>query len=144
MNFWVVYDNVDPGNMIGWLVSELARAEQDGVKVFIISHIPLGNGDCVADWSHQYNLVIRRFSHVIAGAFYAHTHKDHFQIFFDEQGQPINMGYVAQSQTTYKNLNSGYKVYHVDGVRDNATFEVMETENWIIHQQKANQNSTPE
>ena len=63
-----------------------------------------------------------RYRDTIAGIFYAHTHKDHFQMFFSENGAPYHVGFVAQSQTIYNNLNVGYKIYHVDGNQGDTSY----------------------
>ena len=65
-----------------------------------------------------------RYEGSIAGIFYGHTHKDHFQVFFDPEDpeKPTKVGFVAQSQTMYTDMNPGYKVYTVDGGRENSTY----------------------
>ena len=53
----------------------------------------------------------------MTGLFYGHTHKDHFQLFFDpdDPDRVFDIAYIAQSQTTYSNMNPGYRIYTIEG-----------------------------
>jgi len=144
-NWWLLHDSHDPGEVLEWMAAELQRAETDGVYAYIISHIPSGHDDCGYTWSHEYNRIVNRYEDVIAGIFYGHTHKDHFQLFFDldDPSRATKIGYVAQSQTSYSYLNPGYKVYYVDGARTDKTYGVVDHENWIMDLEQSNLDMTP-
>ncbi|KAA0199151.1 hypothetical protein HAZT_HAZT000080, partial [Hyalella azteca] len=141
---WLLYDSVDPGEVLKWMAGELQRAEDDGVYVYLISHIPSGN-DCHYTWSREYSKIVSRYEGVIAGIFYGHTHNDQFQMFFDydNPSRPIEVGFVAQSQTTYSDLNSGYKIYTIDGGHENSTYTVLDHENWYFDLDRANFEMVP-
>ncbi|XP_018009494.1 sphingomyelin phosphodiesterase [Hyalella azteca] len=143
-NWWLLYDSVDPGEVLKWMAGELQRAEDDGVYVYLISHIPSGN-DCHYTWSREYSKIVSRYEGVIAGIFYGHTHNDQFQMFFDydNPSRPIEVGFVAQSQTTYSDLNSGYKIYTIDGGHENSTYTVLDHENWYFDLDRANFEMVP-
>ena len=51
----------------------------------ILGHIPPGHVDCVRVWSANFNAIVGRYSHIIAGQFYGHTHLDEFQLFFSKE-----------------------------------------------------------
>ncbi|KAA0199149.1 hypothetical protein HAZT_HAZT000078 [Hyalella azteca] len=144
-NWWLLYDSVDPGEVLEWMAGELQRAEDDAVYVYLISHIPSGHDDCHYTWSREYSKIVARYEGVIAGIFYGHTHKDHFQMFFDpdDPSRPIEVGFVAQSQTTYSDLNSGYKIYTIDGGHENSTYTVLDHENWYFDLDRANFEMVP-
>lgn len=46
LNPWTLYDPVDPGNQLKWLVKELHSAELANEKVHILGHIPPDNREC--------------------------------------------------------------------------------------------------
>ncbi len=59
-----------------------------------------------------------RFAATIKGQFYGHTHFDEFKVFFNRvDKRPSNVAHVGPSLTPFENLNYGYKIYHVDGLR---------------------------
>lgn len=61
----------------------------------------------------------------MAAQFFGHTHKEQFKISYDVEGveaNPINVAFVGGSITTYSNLNPSYRVYTVDGQRQDSTF----------------------
>lgn len=65
-----------------------------------------------------------RYESTIAGFFYGHTHNDQFMIFYDpdDPQRAYHVGYVAQSQTPFHDLNPGYKVYIVDGDYEDSSY----------------------
>nr|XP_045606913.1 sphingomyelin phosphodiesterase-like isoform X2 [Procambarus clarkii] len=146
VNAWLLYDDVDPAEELQWMAAELQKAEDVGEKVYIIGHIPPGHEDCTNTWSHQYNRIIYRYESTIVGLFYGHTHKDHFMMFYDPEipERAYHVGYVAQSQTPYNKLNPGYRVYSVDGHYDGSSYRVLNTENWVLDLDEANENDDPD
>lgn len=50
-----------------------------------------------------------RYEGTVTGQFFGHTHKDEFQMFYDEatMTRPLGVAFVAPSVTTYINLNPG-------------------------------------
>lgn len=54
-------------------------------QVHIIGHIPPGSGDCLTPWSWNYYKIINRYESTVTAQFFAHTHLDEFEIFYDEK-----------------------------------------------------------
>lgn len=54
---------------------------------------------------------------VITSQFYGHTHYDEFELFYDpyRRYRVTNIAYIAPSQTSYYQLNPGYRLYKVQG-----------------------------
>lgn len=64
------------------------------IQVYIIAHVPVGYLPFVRNTtairqSHNERLVAicRKYSHVIAGHFYGHTHRDSIMVLLDQQGE---------------------------------------------------------
>jgi len=112
----------------------------DGEKVQIISHIPPGNSDCMSVFSREYNKIINRFESTVAGQFFGHTHKDEFKIFYDieDPSRATSVAYIGPGVTTFDYLNPGYKVYIIDGQRENSTFGVLDHSTWFMNMTAAN------
>ena len=74
---------------------------------------------CIGQWSEEYSRIIHRFRNIISAQFFGHTHNDEFEIFFgdNEVGErvPINMAYLAPSQTVIDSVNPAYRIYLIDG-----------------------------
>lgn len=63
-----------------------------------------------------------RFRDTITNHFYGHSHKDEFELYYSENGkEPVGVGFLGPSVTTYTNLNPGYRIYYVDGDRTNSS-----------------------
>ncbi|XP_067935933.1 sphingomyelin phosphodiesterase-like [Watersipora subatra] len=138
-NFWLLLNVTDPAHELQWLVSVLQSAELNGEKVHLLGHVPPGVDDCIRVWSENLNKIIVRYSNTIAGYFLAHTHQDEFELFYDPSSkQPVAIGYLSPSVTTFIGLNPGYRIYTVDGFYDNSTWGVLDHETKILNLTRAN------
>ncbi len=59
---WLGLDYSDPMDQLQWLHDELLLAEEAGEKVWILSHLPTGNGDCMSTWGREYTKIIERLN----------------------------------------------------------------------------------
>eukprot|EP01132_Coremiostelium_polycephalum_P004818 gene4818-6006_t len=106
-----------PNNQSDWFINVLEQAEANFEQVLIIGHIPCTLKSASTDpWCVMYEAVISRFSSIIAGQFYGHTHYDQIVVFSDPatHTQPTGMNYVTPSMTTYQNHEPGYRIYEYD------------------------------
>ncbi len=71
-----------------------------------------------------FHLVCCRYESTIVAQFFGHTHKDHFELFYDDKSfkRPTSIAYIGPSVTTYAGLNPGYRIYTVDGLHENTTW----------------------
>ncbi|XP_077366684.1 cyclic GMP-AMP phosphodiesterase SMPDL3A [Festucalex cinctus] len=105
----------DPAGQYEWLEDTLKKADSDAEKVFLISHVPLGflpfarNVTAIRS-EHNDRLVdiCRRYSHVIAGQFYGHTHKDSVMVLLDHQDEPVNSLFVSPAVTPIRDFLEPY------------------------------------
>ena len=115
-NFWLLLNFNDPHHHLHWLYRQLHKAELSKEKVYIIGHIAPGLHSCLGRWSHEYNRLVRRFRNTITGQFFGHTHLDEFEVFFNDELNPISVAYLAPSQTPWmdQGLNPAYRIYVID------------------------------
>lgn len=138
-NFWQLYDPVDPGNQLQWLVKELSEAEGNKQIVHIVGHAPITSDACTQTWAHNYLTIITRFKDIIKASFFGHTHRDELRLYYPtknaqadeasmldetqpfevnessegEKVQPILVGFVGGSITTFGYVNPCYKIYQM-------------------------------
>lgn len=145
LNWWVLYKDVDPGMMISWLVRELSRAEQRGELVHIIGHIPPLYIDCYAQWGHQFDRVVSRFSHIIRGQFYGHSHMDDIRIHYDvtDLNKAVGVEYITPNNGPFTNYNPAYRIFYVDGDHEGTTRDVLDYETWVMNLTHANAFDAP-
>ncbi|CAJ0945272.1 unnamed protein product, partial [Mesorhabditis belari] len=142
-NFFLLLDVVDPDGTLEWLTEQLLDAEQKNEKVHIISHIPAGDDYCLKGWSFNFYDIVNRFEGTIAAMFYGHTHKDDFNVFYengDPTGRPTHFTWIAPSLTTYSYLNPAYRIYTIDGAYTGSSYTVLEAETYWADVAAANQN----
>ncbi|KAL7937255.1 Metallo-dependent phosphatase-like protein [Trichoderma chlorosporum] len=131
-NFWLYQEPMqqDPDGQIQWLVNELDAAEKAGERVYIIGHMPLGEGDAFHAGSNYLDQVVNRYSSTIAAMFFGHTHLDHFEISYSDYSNQdasnaIMASYICPSLTPTSGMPS-FRVYDVDpetfGVLDSTTY----------------------
>lgn len=132
-NFWLYINSTDPGNQLQWLIHELQISELLHESVHIIGHIPPGGEDCLRVWSKNFNRIVQRYQKTITAQFYGHTHTAGFEIFYDANDlqtrfkrsnsygsstpQPISVGFIGPSVTSFIGLNPSFRVYTIDPSR---------------------------
>jgi len=139
LNFYLIRESsVDPLNQLEWLRQELLDAESNNQTVFIMGHIPPGSLNCDPQWSARFRALADRFTNIIRGQFYGHTHNDQFQIvrsFADES--PVGVIYVSPSLTTYTSLYPSFRIFEVDA----DTNQVVDYQQYRLNLTKWNENT---
>jgi len=99
----------DPAGQFKWLKGTLETAKDLNKKVFIFGHVPPGAFERSVNttWFYpQFNLayisLIKNYSDVISGQFFAHQHSDSFKIIYDDNSNPILTILLAPSVTPWK------------------------------------------
>ncbi|XP_062323253.1 acid sphingomyelinase-like phosphodiesterase 3a isoform X1 [Osmerus eperlanus] len=117
-------NTTDPSGQLQWLQETLEGSVQAREKVFVIAHVPVGYLPWARDTTaireiHNEQLVsiFRKYSDIIAGQFYGHTHRDSIMVLQDEQGKPVNSLFVSPAVTPIKSVsepysnNPGFRMY---------------------------------
>jgi len=114
MNWFLMRNPTDAGHMLQWIEDELKESEANNQFVWILGHIPPNNA--LNEWSMRFNALTDRFSYIIRGQFYGHTHDDEIGFFpsFANKSKISNVYFTAPSLTTYNNRNPEYRVMTVD------------------------------
>jgi len=114
-DFYLFENPTDPQGQLAWLRTELYESEANEQPVFIIGHIPPGNFGCDSEWSARYRAIIDRFTNIIRGQFFGHTHEDHFEVarsYIDNS--PMSSVFITPSLTTRSYLHPSFRIYEVD------------------------------
>ncbi|XP_064103254.1 sphingomyelin phosphodiesterase-like isoform X1 [Macrobrachium nipponense] len=145
LNWWLLYKSIDPGLVLRWLVTELQKAEGRGELVHIIGHIPPYYSDCYAQWAHQFSRIVSRYSHIIRGQFYGHSHMDEFRVHYDVHApkKPIGVQYITPNNGPFQGLNPSYRIFYVDGDHPETTRNVLDYETWVMNLTHANKFDAP-
>nr|MCP8716485.1 hypothetical protein [Asgard group archaeon] len=115
-----------------FLVDELLASERKGQRVWIVTHIPLGDYDTLPIASRIFGKIVERFSpYTIANIFVGHTHKDRFLILYSSNSSQevediINMTWNVQSVSPLTRLNPGWRYYEVE----NESFNIINSYNY--------------
>ncbi|NXH18962.1 ASM3A phosphodiesterase, partial [Bucco capensis] len=117
----------DPANQLAWLQGVLETSSHKKEKVYILGHVPVGylpyarNSTALRQpYNERLVRLFRRYSAVIAGHFFGHTHRDSIMVLLDEQGKAVNSLFVAPAVTPVKNVwqlesnNPGVRLYQYD------------------------------
>ncbi|KAF7332972.1 Sphingomyelin phosphodiesterase [Mycena venus] len=127
--------NPDNSGMLRFLTDELQDAEDAGDRVWILGHVLSGftGGDGIENPTDLFYQIVDRFSpHVIANIFWGHSHEDHFQIYYSNNGTNMSaetaqaVSWIGPSITPLTDLNSGFRMYEVDS----NTFEILDAYTW--------------
>jgi len=123
-NFFLIQDPTDPfkqvrnyvNSKIEWLESTLREIEKNNEVAFIIGHISPGDTTFLSECTKRYNAIADRFSHIIRGQFFGHSHNDEFKILreYFNRTKISSIVHLAPSLTTYTGQNPSFRIYDVD------------------------------
>lgn len=111
---WLTYHPKDINEQLSWLVNVLSQSENNNEWVHILSHVPANEEECQYTWNREFKKIVKRYSHIISAQFNGHTHNDEHTVIYDNK-KPINVAWNGGSLTAWKNLNSNYKIYSING-----------------------------
>ncbi|XP_045150238.1 acid sphingomyelinase-like phosphodiesterase 3a, partial [Echinops telfairi] len=118
----VTMNQSDPANQFEWLEMTLNGSRQYKEKVYLIAHVPVGylpftqNTTALREYYNEKLIdIFRKYSDVIAGQFFGHTHRDSIMVLSDEKGNPISSLFVAPAVTPVKGVRQ--KETNYPGVR---------------------------
>jgi hypothetical protein len=104
----------DPGDMLGWLQSELKDLEDVNGTAIILSHVP-NLDECTRQFGRRYHAIMDRYQTVIRWGMYAHIHQEQYQVAKDVyMKQSIGMNFIIGSATTYQGKPPSFNVIYLD------------------------------
>ncbi|XP_058470328.1 acid sphingomyelinase-like phosphodiesterase 3a [Solea solea] len=149
----VTSNMTDPAGQFQWLEKTLDKAAQSLEKVYIIAHVPVGYLPFVKNITairetHNERLVsiFRKYSHVVAGHFYGHTHRDSIMVLLDQKGKPLNSLFVSPAVTPIKHVmepysnNPAFRMYLYEA----EDFGVLDIWQYYLNLTEANEKQRPD
>jgi len=113
LDFELFQDPTDPGGFIEFLYNVLLEAEKNDENVFLLAHIPVTME--LVEWSTRFNAIVDRFSYIIRGQFYGHTHAENIHIhrsYIDDT--PVGIQWVQASLTTFFIKHPSFRIFTFD------------------------------
>jgi len=102
-DFNVLRNPTDPLGQLAWVEELLRGAEKNNENIYITGHIPPALVGCYPDWAGRYNALIERFSGVVKGQFFAHTHTEDLHI-TRSFNNSAPTGYIMTTSSVTTNL----------------------------------------
>eukprot|EP00708_Paratrimastix_pyriformis_P002724 GAFH01001477.1.p1 GENE.GAFH01001477.1~~GAFH01001477.1.p1 ORF type:complete len:499 (-),score=166.43 GAFH01001477.1:110-1417(-) len=139
----------DPAGQFAWLRSQLARAKQEGVKVHLLQHIPMGflpststPGSGAAQMHPQYMAAERdallAYPDVVTAIFTGHVHSGFFRLLLSRDGDLTSTALVPQFSnpaiSTWRGMNPAVHSYTYTP----ADMQVTDIFRWQLPLAKAN------
>lgn len=117
MNFYLMSQRDDPGDVLAWLNDTLRRYEDNGEIAILIAHHPPGSADCLYQWSTRFSAIMDRFQHIVRWSVYGHVHLEIYGVSAGlRTGKPTGVHYWAGSVSTWFEVNPSFKMYEVDAL----------------------------
>ncbi|XP_070580250.1 acid sphingomyelinase-like phosphodiesterase 3b [Ptychodera flava] len=106
----VTKDMPDPADQFVWIEDTLEAAKVADEKVWVVAHIPPGHPEkslsppwFYPEYNARYTGIMEKYADIIVGQFYAHHHSDHFKIYYNQDGEPINSMLLAPAVVPWRN-----------------------------------------
>lgn len=80
--------------------------------VYIIGHIPPRSA--LNDWAMRFDALTDRYSYIIRGQFYGHTHTDHVCLFFSMKNDSKLVNYCLIAPSLQCGKNPEYRIMEID------------------------------
>ncbi|XP_078068873.1 cyclic GMP-AMP phosphodiesterase SMPDL3A [Mustelus asterias] len=143
----------DPAGQFVWLEDTLKKAQQNKEKVYLIAHVPPGylpdslSTTAIREKDNERLVqIFRKYSGIIVGQFFGHTHKDSIMILLDNQGNPINSLFVAPAVTPQRRSLTG--VTNNPGIRlfkyDTNDYRLLDFWQYYLNLTEANEEKKPD
>ena len=115
-NWYLLPNHTDPFGELKFLEETLEMCEHNNEVVYILGHIPPGDVFTLGEWTIRYRALINRFTNIIRGQFFGHTHYDEFKNVKSYRKDEISAGTVwaAPSFTTFPRKQPALRVWEVD------------------------------
>ncbi|XP_067881478.1 acid sphingomyelinase-like phosphodiesterase 3a [Heterodontus francisci] len=143
----------DPAGQFVWLEDTLEKAQQNKEKVYLIAHVPPGYlPDSVSTTAirekdnERLVQILRKYSDIIVGQFFGHTHRDSIMVLLDNQGNPISSLFVGPAITPHRSVligvtnNPGLRLYKYD-VND---YSLLDFWQYYLNLTEANEEKQPD
>ncbi|XP_041044778.1 acid sphingomyelinase-like phosphodiesterase 3a [Carcharodon carcharias] len=143
----------DPAGQFAWLENTLKKAQQSKEEVYLIAHVPPGYLPGSMDTTamrekdnERLVQILRKYSDIIVGQFFGHTHRDSIMVLLDKQGNPINSLFVAPAVTPQRRTLNG--VTNNPGLRlykyDTSDYSLLDFWQYYLNLTEANEKKKPD
>ncbi|XP_062890083.1 acid sphingomyelinase-like phosphodiesterase 3a isoform X1 [Mobula hypostoma] len=143
----------DPAGQFEWLEETLKKTQQNKEKVYVIAHVPPGylpdslSTTAVREKDNERLVqILRKYSNIIVGQLFGHTHKDSIMVLLDDQGNPINSLFVAPAITPQRGIseqvtnNPGLRLYKYD----TSDYSLLDFWQYYLNLTEANEKKQPD
>ncbi|RDH21065.1 Metallo-dependent phosphatase [Aspergillus niger ATCC 13496] len=105
----------DPMSQFTWLITELHAAEQESLKVLLITHIPISSKETLPSYADSLRRILYRFKNTIMGVFCGHGHVDTFGVFYNNNSYSSSSSDNASVEMMAPAMTpmSGYPAFRV-------------------------------
>jgi sphingomyelin phosphodiesterase len=130
--------------MFGTLNAYLLEAEENNQAVWLIQHVNVGGSttyQAMPAASDLYYQIVDRFNNTIGAAFFGHTHRDQFGVFYTNNATEqsastaANVACIMPSVNAWTNLNAGFRYY----LADPDTFDIIDSVTYYANVSNTNQ-----
>ncbi|KAM9003723.1 acid sphingomyelinase-like phosphodiesterase 3a [Sarcophilus harrisii] len=148
----VTLNKTDPANQFEWLENTLNSSRQNKEKVYVIGHVPVGylpysrNTTAIREYYNEKLIgIFHKYSDIIVGQFYGHTHRDSIMVLADRKGNPVSSLFVAPAVTPVKSVlekqtnNPGVRLFQYD-LDD---YRLLDTWQYYLNLTEANMKEEP-
>jgi sphingomyelin phosphodiesterase len=115
-NWYLIPNHTDPIGELKFLEETLKLWEHNNEVAYILGHIPPGDIFTLGEWSTRYRALVNRFTNIIRGQFFGHTHYDEFKNVKSFRNDELSAGTVwaTASFTSYPKKQPGLRIWEVD------------------------------
>lgn len=112
-NYYLIKDPTDPAGFLDWAYHQLLESERKDQAVYFAAHI--FTSLCLPRWGMRFKALIDRFSRIVRGQIYGHSHGEFFNLYRGyTRNETLNVAYISTSVTTDDFKNPSFRVFDID------------------------------
>ena len=140
MNFYLMTQRNDPGDVLAWLNLTLRQIEAEHGIAIIISHVPPGSDDMLYEWAVRYQALMDRFQHIVRFSVFGHMHiEQHGLTNALLSRKPVGVHYWTGCVSTWGGINPSFRMFEVDA----QTMLPVKVHTYVLNMERQNAEELP-
>ncbi|KAJ6253797.1 sphingomyelin phosphodiesterase [Anaeramoeba flamelloides] len=131
----ILHESEEMTEQCKWLDSEIQKAKDNGEKVYLFGHVPIGQSTqriypplCWTNSSLKIAQLMEKYPDTIVSMFSGHTHFSEFRVVYDTKTSkiPVGMNLISPSFVPEASRYSGFRIYDYN----TQSFEITNIHQW--------------
>ncbi|KAJ8902129.1 hypothetical protein NDN08_006537 [Rhodosorus marinus] len=132
----------DPLKQLSWMQKQLFRAQKDGEKVYLMSHISPGAKEREYNWCPRFleafETLLKQYESTVVAQFYGDHNRNELRVFYDSSNKPLSVSFIMPGLTPRRPSLEGSNPMFRQVFFDSSTKALVDFQDYVFPLQEAN------